>query len=59
MVVLDLCSRLIRKMPKEHLIKYSFWAVFAATYLAAQLTVALECKPFHLYWQIYPDPGTW
>jgi len=59
MVVLDLCRRLISKTPKEDLIKYSFWAVFAVTYLAAQLAVLLECRPFHMYWQIYPDPGKW
>lgn len=59
MVVLDLCGRLISKTPKEGLIRYSFWGIFAVTYLAAQLAVLLECRPFYLYWQIYPDPGKW
>ena len=59
MVVFDLCARLNTKTAGEKSIKYSYYAVFAATYLAGQLAVLLECRPFHLYWQLYPDPGTW
>ncbi|KAK5464652.1 COPII coat GTPase [Exophiala xenobiotica] len=57
MVVLDLCLRLVAKTSREDALRYSYWAVFVATYVAGQLSVALECRPFHLYWQIYPDPG--
>ncbi|KAK7892525.1 COPII coat GTPase [Exophiala xenobiotica] len=57
MVVLDLCLRLVAKTSREDTLRYSYWAVFVATYVAGQLSVALECRPFHLYWQIYPDPG--
>lgn len=35
----------------------SFLIVFFATYVATQVTTFSECKPFHLYWQVVPDPG--
>lgn len=34
------------------------WGVIATTYIAVILTTFLECRPFHLYWQFRPDPGS-
>ncbi|KAJ2995461.1 hypothetical protein NUW58_g1260 [Xylaria curta] len=36
---------------------YIGFALLAASYLAATLNLFLGCRPFHNYWQIYPDPG--
>ena len=33
------------------------WIVMPVTYIAVVLTTFLECQPFHLYWQIDPNPG--
>lgn len=35
-----------------------YWVVLAVTYLGAQSVTFVECHPFHLYWQVTPDPGT-
>ena len=50
---------MIRKLPYEHLVLYSYWFVLAATYLAATISIFVECRPFEVYWQINPDPGDW
>lgn len=34
------------------------WLVTIVTFMAVVLANFLECRPFHLYWQISPDPGT-
>ncbi|KAJ4258645.1 hypothetical protein NW757_003214 [Fusarium falciforme] len=36
----------------------SFLVVFFVTYVAVQVTTFSECNPFHLYWQVVPDPGS-
>jgi hypothetical protein len=33
------------------------WLVVLVTYVGVVLATTLECRPFHLYWQIEPDPG--
>lgn len=33
------------------------WLVIVLTYIGVVLSTFLECHPFHLYWQIDPDPG--
>ena len=33
------------------------WTTVAATFMAIVLATLLECRPFHLYWQITPNPG--
>jgi hypothetical protein len=33
------------------------WILIVATYIAVVLSTFLECRPFHLYWQIEPNPG--
>lgn len=34
------------------------WGVIATTWLAVVMTTLLECRPLHLYWQLYPPPGS-
>jgi hypothetical protein len=57
MVVLDLCRRMVRKLPREFTILYSSWAVLAITYTAATIAIFVECSPFKRYWQLSPNPG--
>lgn len=59
MAVLDLLIRLIKKMPFEHKVVYSFWAVLLSTFIASLVSVFVSCRPFKKYWQIHPDPGEW
>lgn len=33
------------------------FALVAASFVAAILAIYLSCRPFHKYWQIYPNPG--
>lgn len=57
MVVLDLLRRMIRKLPYEYATLYTFWAILAITYVASNISVFVECRPFELYWQLSPNPG--
>lgn len=57
MVVLDLCRRMVRKLPREFTILYTFWAILAMTYAAATIAIFVECHPFPRYWQLSPNPG--
>ena len=57
MVVLDLCRRMIRKLPHEFTVLYTFWTVLAITYLAATIAIFVECHPFERYRQLSPDQG--
>ncbi|ETI27006.1 hypothetical protein G647_10105 [Cladophialophora carrionii CBS 160.54] len=34
------------------------WVVIGASYIAVVFATFLECRPFRLYWQIQPDPGS-
>lgn len=34
------------------------WVVTVVTFMAVVLATFLECRPFHLYWQVSPDPGS-
>lgn len=34
------------------------WGLLVATYVAVVVVTFTECRPFHLYWQIYPNPGS-
>jgi len=36
---------------------YIGFALVIGTFIATTLTILLACRPFHKYWQIYPDPG--
>lgn len=33
------------------------WIATIASFIAVVLATFLECRPFHLYWQVHPDPG--
>ncbi|KAK4073914.1 hypothetical protein H0G86_003371 [Trichoderma simmonsii] len=57
LVLLDLYRRLIHDLPYERWILSSYLSVFFVTYTIVQVFTFSECKPFHLYWQVLPDPG--
>ena len=57
LVLLDVYRRLLLNLRYEKIIMISFLVVFFVTYVAVQVTTFSECKPFHLYWQVVPDPG--
>ncbi|KAL7951405.1 PTH11-type GPCR protein [Trichoderma barbatum] len=57
LVLLDLYRRLIHDLPYEKWLLWSYLFVFFATYTVVQVFTFSECKPFHLYWQVLPDPG--
>ncbi|KAL6870504.1 PTH11-type GPCR protein [Trichoderma novae-zelandiae] len=57
LVLLDLYRRLIRDMPYEKWLIRTYLLIFFATYTIVQVFTFSECKPFHLYWQVLPDPG--
>ncbi|KAF4550305.1 Hypothetical protein D9617_18g034960 [Elsinoe fawcettii] len=57
MAVLDMVTKLIRKLRFEKLIYWGFIGVLGATWLAAMLGTFLGCRPVSLYWQINPNPG--
>lgn len=57
LVLLDLYRRLIHDLPYEKWILASYLSVFFVTYTIVQVFTFSECKPFHLYWQVLPDPG--
>ncbi|KAM5343472.1 hypothetical protein ACJ41O_012009 [Fusarium nematophilum] len=58
LVLLDVYRRLLLNLRYEKIIMISFLVVFFATYIAVQVTTFSECNPFHLYWQVVPDPGS-
>lgn len=58
MVVLDLCRRMIRKLPYEYTVLYTFWIVLSTSYVTATIAILVECQPFQRYWQLSPDPGS-
>ncbi|UPK92897.1 hypothetical protein LCI18_003832 [Fusarium solani-melongenae] len=58
LVLLDVYRRLLLNLRYEKIIMISFLVVFFVTYVAVQVTTFSECKPFHLYWQVVPDPGS-
>ncbi|KAM5386375.1 hypothetical protein ACJZ2D_000338 [Fusarium nematophilum] len=57
MVVLDLITFLFRRHHYEHVIRWGFYTVFLITYLVPFVLIFVECRPFHLYWQLQPNPG--
>ncbi|WYZ35928.1 hypothetical protein EsH8_X_000575 [Colletotrichum jinshuiense] len=58
LVLLDVYRRLLLNLRFEKITIWSFSFVFFATYVACQVTTFSECNPFHLYWQVVPDPGS-
>ncbi|KAM0466362.1 hypothetical protein ACHAPV_001321 [Trichoderma viride] len=57
LVLLDLYRRLIQDLPYEKWLIRAYLAFFFVTYATVQILTFVECKPFHLYWQVVPDPG--
>ncbi|KAF4551965.1 Hypothetical protein D9617_11g008120 [Elsinoe fawcettii] len=58
LVLLLLYRRFISHLPwMKHAITAS-WIFMAASYLAVVLATFLECRPFALWWQVTPSPGT-
>lgn len=57
LVLLDVYRRLLLNLQHEKIIMISFLIVFFITYVTIQVVTFSECKPFHLYWQVVPDPG--
>ncbi|KAF3171963.1 hypothetical protein TWF788_009572 [Orbilia oligospora] len=58
LTVLDFLRRIIRRMAWEKPIIWAFSITLAITYIAASVAVFIECRPFELWWQVDPDPGT-
>ncbi|KAL0933824.1 Pth11-like integral membrane protein [Colletotrichum truncatum] len=58
LVLLDVYRRLLLNLRYEKITIWTFSFVFFATYVACQVTTFSECNPFHLYWQVVPDPGS-
>ncbi|KAI8299443.1 hypothetical protein K4K61_010644 [Colletotrichum sp. SAR11_59] len=58
LVLLDVYRRLILNLRYEKITIWSFSLIFFGTYVACQVTTFSECNPFHLYWQVLPDPGS-
>ena len=50
-------QRLLRGVKSERITKL-YWATLGVTFLAALIVTFTECHPFHLYWQVTPDPGS-
>ncbi|KAL7960652.1 hypothetical protein V8C34DRAFT_302955 [Trichoderma compactum] len=57
LVLLDLHRRLIHDLPYEKWILTSHLFIFFVTYTIVQVFTFSECKPFHLYLKVLPDPG--
>ncbi|KAF2222462.1 hypothetical protein BDZ85DRAFT_313418 [Elsinoe ampelina] len=58
LVLLLLYRRFIAHLPwMKHAITAS-WIFMAVSYIAVVAATFLECRPFSLWWQIQPSPGT-
>ncbi|CAG9994670.1 unnamed protein product [Clonostachys byssicola] len=49
-------SRVVRRMWTEKFVKPAM-AVVILSAVVIVLTIALTCRPFQHYWQVWPDPG--
>ncbi|KAF2127932.1 hypothetical protein P153DRAFT_432363 [Dothidotthia symphoricarpi CBS 119687] len=58
LVLLDVFRRLLFKLRWEKMALWSYRGVFLVSFIATQISTFSECNPFHLYWQVTPDPGT-
>ncbi|KAM5371311.1 hypothetical protein ACJZ2D_008009 [Fusarium nematophilum] len=57
LVLLDVYRRLLLGFRYERYIMMVFSAVLSVTWVAVIVVIFCECHPFHLYWQVVPDPG--
>ncbi|KAK2017316.1 hypothetical protein LZ32DRAFT_665186 [Colletotrichum eremochloae] len=58
LVLLDVYRRLMFTIRQETIVMWTYGIIFFGTYAACQVTTFSECDPFHLYWQVIPDPGS-
>ncbi|KAL2060559.1 hypothetical protein VTL71DRAFT_9200 [Oculimacula yallundae] len=56
-VLLMFYRHLVRDMQWGKVTMIVFGAIFAVTFSASIISTFVECRPFHLYWQVVPDPG--
>ncbi|KAK6346145.1 hypothetical protein TWF730_010477 [Orbilia blumenaviensis] len=56
-VILDFLWRIIRKLPYERPVMITYTLTIVVTWIAATAILLAECRPFRLWWQLYPDPG--
>ncbi|KAH6694274.1 hypothetical protein BKA61DRAFT_564320 [Leptodontidium sp. MPI-SDFR-AT-0119] len=57
-VVLLLYRRMLDRLPGPLRIIRLYWGFLITTYLAVQSVTFVECRPFSLYWQVMPNPGS-
>lgn len=50
-------SKLLHSLPWTRIAIECCWGLLAATYIAVVVVTFTECHPFHLYWQVNPNPG--
>ncbi|OJD29710.1 pth11-type gpcr protein [Diplodia corticola] len=58
LVLLDITRQLIKGLHWEYAVLRFYLFIFGGTYVAVQVVTFTECTPFHLYWQVLPDPGS-
>ncbi|CZT13029.1 uncharacterized protein RAG0_16640 [Rhynchosporium agropyri] len=56
-VLLMFYRHLVRDMSWGSVTMNVFGCMFALTFSASMISTFVECRPFHLYWQVIPDPG--
>ncbi|KAH7379948.1 hypothetical protein BKA64DRAFT_736545 [Cadophora sp. MPI-SDFR-AT-0126] len=56
-VLLMFYRHLVRDMPWGKPTMMAYGIIFAVTFVASIISTFVECRPFHLYWQVVPDPG--
>lgn len=50
-------KRLTANVQRYDVMLKSIWIIIGLSYIAAQIANLVECRPFHLYWQVLPSPG--
>lgn len=57
-LLLLLYRRFIRHLPWMKYAITGTWVFIGLSYVGVVLATFLECRPFSLYWQVYPNPGS-
>ncbi|KAI9815106.1 MAG: hypothetical protein M1827_002949 [Pycnora praestabilis] len=57
LVLFEFYRRLFKTTKYEKYVLWSFWSVFAISYVVVQVVTFSECTPFDHYWIVLPDPG--
>lgn len=58
LVLLEFFRKLSKGLSWDRKVRIVYWSFFAATYVVVQVVTFTECRPFRLYYQVDPDPGT-